>query len=233
MIYIEPNESFTEKYLNTLSDVGKTIFSYIYSKFDHVFLEIFEKPNEITILKGADKDALNSIDRITQEIRSVILQMRNDLNSLKSDEDISKLYNTYFKSIDKMAENYDVFHIVDCALHPNNISDWKLEDEIITYLNQIQEFEVVKITKDTKQKSFWKFLKPDIGVIGVIIDGFIYPVNSLLYFEEFIGKGKPETRISKYDAVYEPFDLRGRHIEVEYGKKFTIAGTTEIRFKLV
>lgn len=230
MIYIEPNESFTKKYLNTLSDVGKTIFSYIYSKFDHVFLEIFEKPNEITILKGADKDALNSNEKITQEIRSVILQMRNDLNSLKSDEDISKLYNTYFKSIDKMAENYDVFHIVDCALHPNNISDWKLEDEIITYLNQIQEFEVVEITKDTKQKSFWKFLKPDIGVI---IDGFIYPVNSLLYFEEFIGKGKPETRISKYDAVYEPFDLRGRHIEVECGKKFTIAGTTEIQFKLV
>lgn len=230
MIFIEPNESFTEKYLNTLSDVGKTIFSYIYSKFDHVFLEIFEKPNEVTILKGVDKDALNSIDKIRQEIRSVFLQMRNDLNSLKSDEDISKLYNTYFKSIDKMAENYDVFHIVDCALHPNNISDWKLEDEIITYLNQIHEFEVVEITKDTKQKSFWKFLKPDIGVI---IDAFIYPVNSLLYFEEFIGKGNPETRISKYDAAYEPFDLRGRYIEVECEKKFTISGTTEIKFKLV
>ena len=230
MIYIEPNESFTEKYLNTMSDVGKTIFSYIYSKFDHVFLEIFEKPNEITILKGADKEALNSIDKVTHDFRSVCLQMRNDLNSLKTDEDISKLYNTYFKSIDKMAENYNVFHIVDCVLHPKNISYWKLEDEIITYLNQIQEFEVVEISKDTKQKSFWKHLKPDIGVI---IDGFIYPVNSLLYFDEFIGNAKPETRISKYDAIYKPFELGGRHIEIEYGKKFTIAGNTEIRIKLV
>ena len=230
MIYIEPNESFTEKYLNTLSDVGKTVFSYIYSKVDHVFLEISEKPNEFTILKGADKEALNTNDKVTLDIRFVCSEMRNDLNSLKTDEDINKLYNMIFKIIDKKAENCNVFYIVDCDLHPMNISYWKLEDEIITYLNQIQEFEVVEISKDTKQKSFWKHLKPDIGVI---IDGFIYPVNSLLYFDEFIGNAKPETRISKYDAIYKPFELGGRHIEIEYGKKFTIAGNTEIRIKLV
>ena len=62
MLYIEPNESFTEKYLNTLSDVGKTVFSYIYSKVDHVFLDISEKPNEFTILKGADKEELKTKD---------------------------------------------------------------------------------------------------------------------------------------------------------------------------
>ena len=227
MIYIEPNATFCKKYLSTFMPEGQTFFNYIYDKFHNVILKSDQKPYEYTLLKEDTTNESNS-DYCTLDIASLVIDLTKEISKLSVFEDKELIYNKFFKFIDGFS-SYPTIEIIDTRLPSHNISGWKLEDKIINYLRSINTFTVVQIDNDSKQKSFWKHLNTNTGVI---IDEHIYPVNSLLYYEEFIGKARPSTRLLREEASYKEIDLGRRCIEIDAYNNFSINGFSEIKIKL-
>lgn len=239
MNYVEPSERFYKMYLKTFGKEMIPILDYIYNKFDNVFLENYNLPQEefesqydFTMLKGGNHRIINTIvgkkNSWTLDIRSICSDLVKDIHCSKDDKGVDEIYSKCLKFIESYA-NFDTIILVDLIMAPHTISSWKMEDYVIQKIQKNTNYLLVQISKETKEKSFWKYLKTDIGVI---IGDFIYPLNSLLYYREFIGKEKPATRIKVEDAEYTEIQSENQHVELEYDKRFTISGNSELHLIL-
>ena len=237
MIYIEPSDTFCKRYLNTFRPEGQTLFCYIHEKFEHVFLKSYMSPHEYTMLKGDDKISFSK-NHCSLDMHALMIDITREMSKVHqayadtlSTTDSTQLWNKFFKYIDSLSEETSIIEIIDARLPSYTISGWKLEDKIIDYLQTFINFDpkIVQIDIDSKQKSFWKHLTANKGII---IDGYIYPINSLLYYEEFIGKATPSTRLLQEESKYELVDLGNRAIEIDAYNRFSINGFSEIKIKL-
>lgn len=225
MKYINQNKSFYERYVSTVDTVGKLFIDTICGIYHNVFLEIDKGKHECTLIKGDEKnitEEYESSDKIY--IHHILYEMTKDYS-----HDIP--CNTIVQNqICKLPNKNSNIIIVDERFPKNLISKWCIEDNVIKSLNQTR-LEPVIIEPRYKRLSFWKFYN---DLRGVIIGDYIYPANTVMYYEEFIGESNPVQRIEKKKVTYDTLKnadvsldifIRPTSLNGHCDFKFVIGGT--------